>query len=111
MYKIDVDLSGSPVYSMVKTEWGLIGDATEGGWDSSTPMTYDPETKLWSVTTTFGSGEFKFRANDGWDINLGGNINNLTFGGDNIPITEEGTYIVTLDLSDSKEFKGTFVKQ
>jgi hypothetical protein len=111
MYKIDVDLSGSPVYSMVKTEWGLIGDATEGGWDSSTPMTYDPETKLWSVTTTFGSGEFKFRANDGWDINLGGNINNLTFGGDNFPVSEEGTYIVTLDLSDSKEFKGTFVKQ
>lgn len=111
MYKIDVDLSGSPVYSMEKTVWGLIGDATEGGWDSSTPMTYDAETALWSVTTTFGTGEFKFRANDGWDINLGGNINNLTFGGDNIPITEEGTYIVTLDLSDSKEFKGTFVKQ
>ena len=111
MYKIDVDLSGSPVYSMEKTEWGLIGDATVGGWDNSTPMTYDPETQLWTVTTTFGTGEFKFRANDGWDINLGGNINNLTFGGDNIPITEEGTYIVTLDLSDSKEFKGTFVKQ
>ena len=111
MYKIDVDLSESPVYSMEKTVWGLIGDATEGGWDSSTPMTYDAETALWSVTTTFGTGEFKFRANDGWDINLGGNINNLTFGGDNIPITEEGTYIVTLDLSDSKEFKGTFVKQ
>ena len=111
MYKIDVDLSGNPVYSMEKTEWGLIGDATEGGWDSSTPMIYDPETRLWSVTTTLGTGEFKFRANDGWDINLGDNINNLTFGGDNIPVTEEGTYIVTLDLSDSKQFKGTFEKQ
>ena len=111
MYKIDVDLSGSPVYSMVKTEWGLIGDATEGGWDNSTPMTYEPETGLWTVTTTLGTGEFKFRANDGWDINLGGDINNLTYGDNNIPVAEEGTYTVTLDLSDSKQFKGTFVKQ
>ncbi len=110
MYKIDVDLSGSPVYSMVKTEWGLVGDATEGGWDNSTPMTYDPETALWTVTTTLGTGEFKFRANDGWDINLGGDINNLSFGADNIPVTEEGTYEISLDLSDSKQFKGTIVK-
>ena len=110
MYKIDVDLSGSPVYSMEKTVWGLIGDATEGGWDNSTPMTYDPETALWTVTTTLGTGEFKFRANDGWDINLGGDINNLSFGADNIPVTEEGTYEISLDLSDSKQFKGTIVK-
>ena len=50
-------------------------------------------------------GEFKFRANDGWDINLGGDINNLSFGADNIPVTEEGTYEISLDLSDSKQFK------
>ena len=110
MYKIDVDLSGSPVYSMEKTVWGLIGDATEGSWDNSTPMTYDSETALWTVTTTLGTGEFKFRANDGWDINLGGDINNLSFGADNIPVTEEGTYEISLDLSDSKQFKGTIVK-
>lgn len=111
MYRIIVDLSGNPIYSMEKTVWGLIGSATEGGWDNSTPMTYDPETKLWSATTTFVTGEFKFRANNGWDINLGGDINNLTFGGDNIPIAEAGTYKVSLDLSNSKQFKGTFVKQ
>ena len=111
MYKIDVNLSGNPTYSLEKTVWGLIGDATEGSWDNSTPMTYDPETALWTVTTTLGTGEFKFRANDGWDINLGGDINNLSFGGDNIPVTEEGTYTISLDLSDSKQFKGTIVKQ
>lgn len=110
MYRIIVDLSGSPVYSMVRTVWGLIGDATEGGWDSSTPMTYDPETGLWSVTTTLGAGTFKFRANNAWDINLGGDINNLNYGGENIDV-EAGTYTVSLDLSDSKQFKGTIVKQ
>ena len=111
MYKIDVDLSGSPVYTMVKTEWGLIGDATEGSWDNSTPMTYDPETGLWSVTTTLVNGSFKFRANNSWDINLGGDLNNLSYGGDNISVAEAGTYLITLDLSDSSQFKATMTKQ
>ena len=106
MYKIDVDLSGSPIYTMTKTEWGLIGDATPGGWDNSTPMSYDPTTGLWSVTTTLLDGAFKFRANNSWDINLGGDLNNLSYGGDNIPATG-GTYTITLDLSDPAAFKAT----
>jgi len=105
MYKIDVDLTANS-YTMTKTEWGLIGDATEGGWDNSTPMTYDPATGLWSVTTTLVDGAFKFRANNSWDINLGGDLNNLSYGGDNIPATG-GTYTITLDLSDPAAFKAT----
>lgn len=111
MYKIDVDLSGNPLYTMTITEWGLIGDATEGSWDNSTPMTYNPSTGLWSVTTTLVNGSFKFRANNGWDINLGGDMNNLSYGGDNILVTEAGTYLITLDLSDSKKFTATMAKQ
>ncbi len=107
MYKIDVDL-GANSYTMTKTEWGLIGDATEGGWDNSTPMSYDPATGLWSVTTTLVNGSFKFRANNGWDINIGGDLNNLSYGGDNIPATA-GTYTITLDLSDPAAFKATVV--
>lgn len=110
-YKLDVDLSASPyTYSATKTEWGLIGDATLGGWDNDTDMTFDPETGIWTVTTDLSTGTFKFRANDGWDINLGGSINNLSYGGDNISV-KEGTYTITLDLSDSQQFKGTIVKQ
>ncbi|MBZ4651786.1 MAG: putative carbohydrate-binding module [Proteiniphilum sp.] len=105
MYKIDVDLTANS-YTLTKTEWGLIGDATEGGWDNSTPMTYDPATGLWSVTTTLKDGSFKFRANNGWDINLGGETNNLSYGGDNIPATA-GSYTITLDLSDPAAFKAT----
>jgi len=111
MYRLNVDLSGSPVYTMVKTEWGLIGDATAGGWDTSTPMTYDPATGLWSVTTTLEAKQYKFRANNGWDINLGGAMNNLGYGGDNIPVTVAGTYLITLDLTDSSQFKATMTKQ
>ncbi|WP_313380120.1 SusF/SusE family outer membrane protein [Proteiniphilum saccharofermentans] len=112
-YQLNADLSGSPyTYSAVKTDWGLIGDATEGGWDNSTPLRYDPVTNKWTVTTTLEAGkDFKFRANNGWDINLGGNINNLTYGGDNITVTEGGTYQITLDLSDPTAYKCTVTRQ
>lgn len=111
-YKVNVDLSGSPyTYSAVKTDWGLIGSATTGGWDNSTPMTYNPETKKWTVTTTLTAEEFKFRANNKWDINLGGDMNNLNYGGDNIKVAEAGTYLVTLDLSNPAVYKASIVKQ
>ena len=93
---------------MTRTEWGLIGSATAGGWDNSTPMTYNPVTGRWSVTTTLVDGEFKFRANNGWDINLGGTLNNLGYNGDNIPATA-GTYTITLVLSVPMAFKATIV--
>ena len=110
-YKFDVDLSGSPyTYTATKTVWGIVGDATAGGWDGDTEMTYDPETGIWTITTNLNTGDFKFRANNDWGINLGGSINNLSYGGDNISV-EEGTYTITLDLSDSQQFKGTIVKQ
>lgn len=112
-YKLNVDLSGSPfTYTKVKTDWGLIGDATVGGWDNSTPMTYNPDTKVWTVTTTLTAGKaFKFRANNGWDINLGGNQSNLSYGGDNIQVATDGTYLVTLDLSNPEAYKCSVVKQ
>lgn len=111
-YKLDADLSGSPyTYNLTKTDWGLIGDATAGGWDNSTPMTYNPDTKVWTVKTTLSAGSFKFRANNGWDINLGGALSNLTYGGDNISVAEAGEYVVTLNLSNAAAYEATIVKQ
>lgn len=112
VYKVNIDLSGSPyTYTLTKTDWGLIGSATTGGWDNSTPMVYNPATNVWTVTTTLKADEFKFRANNGWDINLGGNMQDLSYGGDNIKVTEAGTYLVTLDLSDPTAYKASIVKQ
>ena len=51
------------------------------------------------VTLEAGKG-FKVRMNGGWDINLGGDVKKLTFGGDNITVAEDGTYTVTLDLTN-----------
>jgi hypothetical protein len=96
-------------YTAVATDWGVIGSATPGGWDNDTDMTYDPETGIWSVTLDLIDGAFKFRANDGWDINLGGDLNNLSYNGSDIPITE-GNYTITLDLSNPQQYSATIVQ-
>lgn len=109
-------------YSLVKIETiGLIGGFN--GWGSSLPMTEQingPKDLKYVGEVTLKAGEeFKFRANDGWDINLGddpnvgiydilmgvsnrsnGRVEALTPNGDNLKVDEDGTYIVTLDLSN-----------
>lgn len=81
------------------TTVGVIGDATPNGWDASTALTPSEDFLVWTGTVTFGAGEFKFRCNDAWDVNLGGPTDALEFNGDNIPAPAAGTYTVTLDLS------------
>lgn len=79
------------------TTWGIIGDATAGGWNSDQNMTWDSDKKCWTATLTLTDGTMKFRANDGWDINVGGKIDDLSFGGDNMTV-QAGTYDIELYL-------------
>jgi hypothetical protein len=80
-------------------------------WGAQENLTPSADYLTWTGTVTIGAGdEWKFRANDNWDINLGGSLDNLTPGGDNIKTTEAGTYKITLDLS-SLPYKATVVKQ
>lgn len=109
-YRIAVNLN-SMTYSATKTEWGLIGDATPGGWDSSTPMVQDASGYVWTVTTDLTAGEYKFRANDAWDIDLGGDLSDLSYGGANINLPTAGTYTITLDLSNPEVYSATVVQQ
>ncbi|MEP6583097.1 MAG: SusE domain-containing protein [Ginsengibacter sp.] len=92
------------IWSGKKTTWGIIGDGPtlSNNWSNDVPMTYDPATQVWTVTTTFVAGNFKFRANGDWSDgtnNFGdtGADLSLEYGGDNIAVTA-GTYTVTLDL-------------
>ena len=73
-------------------------------------MTLNAETGEWSITTELAAGNYKFRANNKWDINLGGDLNHLTYGGDNIT-TEAGTYVITLKLGDASNYHATVVKR
>ncbi|MDE7125383.1 MAG: hypothetical protein K2O12_02750, partial [Muribaculaceae bacterium] len=82
------------------TTYGIIGDLPGNNWSSSVALTPNANNPLvWTGKVTFGSGEWKFRANDGWDINLGGSLTDLLPGGDNIQSPGAGEHNVTLDLS------------
>ena len=101
-YKVDVDLDSKSYVLTPITTIGIIGSASPNGWDSDVDMTYVPynaETKepgYWEAKDiTLASGEIKFRANDDWAINWGGDTNALTQGGDNISV-EAGTYDIKL---------------
>jgi hypothetical protein len=96
-YSIVLDLSTPNEYTYSLNRWGLIGDATPGGWDNDTNMTWDADNGVFTVTLDLIAGSFKFRANDGWDINYGGDLNGLNAGGDNIAVAEDGNYTITFD--------------
>jgi hypothetical protein len=98
-YTVMLDLSSPLNYKYSLTQWGIIGDATNGGWDTDTNMTPGAN-NTWTITTHLNAGEIKFRANDGWDINYGGSDGKIVAGGDNIKITAAGTYTITLDLEN-----------
>ncbi|HPE86168.1 MAG: SusE domain-containing protein [Bacteroidales bacterium] len=102
-YKFNADLN-SLTYEYLKTDWGLIGSATPGGWDTDTDMIYDTDSGELSVTLNLVVGEIKFRANDAWDLDYGETdppTGFLTKGGANIPISEDGNYTVTLVLNQA----------
>ncbi len=99
-YTFMADLSNRE-YKGVLTNWGLIGDAT-GSWSDDTDMTADIANNTWTFTGDLTVGQIKFRANDDWAVNLGGDVNNLSFGGDNINIDEAGNYTIVLDLVNNK---------
>lgn len=117
-YKVNVDTKALS-YSAVKTVWGVIGSASPGSWDNSTVMTYSATTKKWTVTVALtAGGEIKFRANNGWAINIGafdagkpGIGTMMSYDGPNIAIASGGTYLVTLDLSNPRAYTYTLAKQ
>ncbi len=101
-------------YSAVQTDWGIIGSATPGGWDNDTDLTYDATTRVWTVTLALSADEIKFRANDAWDLNFGDDDtsdNNIGLGEGNIAISQAGTYLVTLDLSNPRAYTYTLELQ
>lgn len=102
-YRLKVDITAL-THEFLRTDWGLIGDATPGGWDNDTDMTYDPVTKVWTVTLDLTAGKIKFRANNAWDLNYGDNEPNgiLDEGGSDIAVPSAGNYTVTLDLSHAE---------
>lgn len=82
------------------TTVGIIGSATEGGWDIDTDMIQDAnDTSIWTINIDLTDGEVKFRANDDWPINWGSTefpTGVGVQGGPNIPVLA-GNYDITFN--------------
>jgi hypothetical protein len=94
--------------------WGIIGAATEPtnapGWGDELDMTYNKDTKLWTVELNMQAEDFKFRAQQ-WDpatynfgLKTGGQPNELSFGGGNLSVAAGGRYRAELDLSQPRNY-------
>lgn len=81
------------------TALGLIGDACPQGWDNDVALTPSADMLVWEGDIAFGAGEFKIRANHAWEIDFGGEVNDLKYKGGNIAAPAAGNYHVRLDLS------------
>jgi hypothetical protein len=98
-------------YSTVQTNWSIIGAATPGGWDAGTALTYNAETKLWEGTMALSAGEFKFRANDAWTINYGGDPAAMSQDGGNLSVDAGGTYLVKLNFTNPRLYTYELIAQ
>lgn len=104
----------SLTYATDLTNWGIVGFATTGnndGWNQSIPLTYNQTTKKWEGIVTLTAGEFKFRANNAWTINLGGDPAEMSFDGSNLSVGASGSYKVELDLSTPRAYTYTLTAQ
>ncbi|MFN3802982.1 SusE domain-containing protein [Belliella pelovolcani] len=93
--------------------WGIIGDATPGGWDTETPMTFDRDENILKITIDLVPGAFKFRTQT-WDMNYGMSSEEGVAGfnndGADIPIAEAGNYTITFDLKTPWEIRYSVTK-
>lgn len=96
--------------------WGIIGSATTGddtGWGQDIDLTadgFDGGISTYSITLDLFVGAYKFRANDAWDLNIGGDPLALTLDGSDLSITEAGSYEIVLS-STGTSYSVTATKQ
>ena len=84
-------------------QFGIIGDATVKGWDADRNMFHKEDSGVhsWYGVVTFAdAGKWKFRTNDLWDFNLGGDLAALSEGGDDLDTPGAGSYYITLSTAD-----------
>lgn len=120
-YELTADLNTNK-WTATKITWGIIGDATPGGWGSDTQMIFDATNQVWKVTANMlKNGSFKFRANNEWVIDFGVDNNGKLQYADNpflgynstlnnFSVPEDGNYTITLDLHISQKYTYSIVK-
>lgn len=89
VYYMDVNLSEGTITATKVETMGMIGGFNN--WDGDAKMTWNAEEYCFEATfeapnVGVTADGWKFRVNGDWAINLGGSLNNLTAGGDNITV-------------------------
>lgn len=88
-------------YNFAPASIGIIGSATPTGWESDTDLTPTGTTGELSLTLDLVDGEIKFRTNDDWFYDWGGDAfptGTASYKGDNLAVTA-GNYTVTLNVN------------
>lgn len=128
LYHVIVDLVLKKV-AVARVKYGVIGGATPGGWSTNTPMTaaFNLNKMVFEVSDVLMlKNDWKFRYSNGWKIffdkttdvgfnkkgvsvntNLGGAVNALVAGGDNISNAVYAIYKFTLTYEVGKGFTAT----
>lgn len=112
VYYMNIDVATGTFGATLISRMGIVGPAQAGGWNDDTEMTWNADENAYVWTGDLAADELKFRANNGWDINLGGDMSDLTAGGDNIKVSEAGEYTVKLFAlrTSSEKMYCTFTK-
>lgn len=85
VYYMDVNLSEGTITATKVETMGMIGVFND--WAGDAKMTWNAEEYCFEATNVGVTADgWKFRVNGGWDINLGGSLNNLTAGGSDIKV-------------------------
>ena len=85
VYYFDVNLSEGTITATKVEKMGIIGGFNN--WAGDAVMTWNAEEYCFEATNVGVTADgWKFRVNGDWPINLGGSLNNLTAGGDNITV-------------------------
>ena len=89
VYYFDVNLGEGTITATKVETMGMIGGFNN--WDGDAPMKWNAEEYCFEATfkapnAGVTADGWKFRVNGDWAINLGGSLNNLTAGGDNITV-------------------------
>ena len=85
VYYVTLNMATMSINAIKVEKMGIIGDFN--GWGADFEMTWNATDYCFEAT---GAGVtangWKFRLNGGWDINLGGTVDNLVANGDNLSV-------------------------
>ena len=100
-YKLTLDLTEMKGTATLINTVEVVGSFTGWGTDENYLMTYDAGSDSWVLRNAEipAGGQWKFRMNSDWAVNVGGAVDNLVQDGGNITDTEPGFYDIELFLA------------